>query len=201
MAEDLSIHLVASWREGDQAAARELFHRYADRLIALVRTQLSAEFEQRFDPEDVVQSAYRSFFAGVRQDRFAVHQGGDLWQLLVVITLHKLQHQVRLNRAQRRTVKREQRLQDEEALQGVQDYMLAHDPSPLEALALADEVEHLMRRLRPIQRRILELRLQGYGLDEIATETQRCPRTVSRVLDSVKEHLEGRPSDLGGDRS
>jgi DNA-directed RNA polymerase specialized sigma24 family protein len=62
---------------------------------------------------------------------------------------------------------------------------------------LADEVEQLMRRLDPIERQILELRLQSYDLDEIAAATKRSQRTVRRVLDRVKEHLQQAASCLG----
>jgi DNA-directed RNA polymerase specialized sigma24 family protein len=59
----------------------------------------------------------------------------------------------------------------------------------MEAVALADEVEQIMRDLKPLYRRILELRLQGYNIDEIAAATQSGERTVRRVLDQVKQQL------------
>lgn len=68
--------------------------------------------------------------------------------------------------------------------------MLAQDPSPEEAVALADVLEKLMRDCRPLDARMLELRLQGYTLAEIAVETQRSEGTVWRVLNRVKQHLE-----------
>lgn len=47
-----------------------------------------------------------------------------------------------------------------------------------------------MRRLDPLERRILELRLQGFTQDEIAVQTQRSLRTVCRVLQEIKQQLE-----------
>src|SRR5436305_1291848 len=96
-AADEAAALVARWRAGDQQAAAELFRRYADRLIALARSRLSARLARRIDPEDVVQSAYRSFFGDTRAGRYDVGRAGDLWQLLVTITLHKVQLQVKRN--------------------------------------------------------------------------------------------------------
>jgi RNA polymerase sigma-70 factor (ECF subfamily) len=196
MPDDVSINLVARWRDGDQLAANELFRRYAEQLIALARSRLSGKFSQRVDPEDVVQSAYRSFFHGTRDGRYDIQRGGDLWQLLVVITLHKLQHQVRRNLAGKRSVNREQPLAGENGLLAIQTHVQSHEPSPVEALALADELEQLMRKLEPLHRRMLELRLQGYNVDEIATETQRCPGTVRRILDRVKRQLEQGPLSI-----
>ena len=74
------------------------------------------------------------------------------------------------------------------------DAFLARGPSPLEAVTLADEVEQIMHRLDSAQRRMFELRLQGYTLEEIAEDTRRSMRTVCRVLDRIKLELEQRGS-------
>jgi RNA polymerase sigma-70 factor (ECF subfamily) len=187
MAQEASIHLVARWRNGDQVAAGELFQRYAERLAALVRSRLSSRFAQRLDAEDVVQSAYRSFFGHVRDGRFAIERGGDLWRLLVVLALHKLQHQVRHNTAGKRSVDREQcELPNDERFVD----RISQAPSPIDAVAVADQLEEVMRRLEPLPRRMLELRLQGHDWSEIATATQRTQRTVRRVLEQIKEQLQ-----------
>lgn len=188
--DDRSGDLVARWREGDQGAAEVLFRRYANRLVALARSQLSAAVGRRVDPEDVVQSVYRSFFADTRAGRYEFQRGGDLWQLLVTITLHKLQDQIKYNRRAKRAVQREQPFGSEDSLQGLQAHMLGHAPSALEAVALVDQVEQLMRQLEPLHRRMLELRLQGYDLEEIAAATERTQRTVSRVLDRIKRLIQ-----------
>jgi RNA polymerase sigma factor (sigma-70 family) len=182
--------LVARWRAGDQQAAADLFRRYAERLIALARSRLSSRMAQRIDPEDVVQSAYRSFFADSRDDRYDIERGGDLWQLLVTITLHKLHHHVTRESAQKRSVDRERNFGSEDSLLGIQGHLRAQEPSPMEAVALSELVEQVMRQLDPRERRMLELRLQGHNLDEIAAETQLSRRTVRRTLKEVKDRLE-----------
>jgi RNA polymerase sigma-70 factor (ECF subfamily) len=182
--------LVARWQQGDQQAATELFHRHVHGLVALAQTRLSSKLSQRIDPEDVVQSAYRSFFAGTRDGRYDLQRGGDLWQLLVTITLHKLHNQVRHNLARKRAVNQEQWLDRNLDPGEMPTAMMAQEPSPLEAVTLIDEVEQLMRGLNPEQRPILQLRLQGYDLREIANETQFSHRTVCRVLERVRQQLE-----------
>ena len=42
------------------------------------------------------------------------------------------------------------------------------------------------------QRRIVELRLQGFTLDEIAVEVHLSQRTVRRTMEQVKKQLENR---------
>ena len=166
--------------------------------MALARSRLSEQMARRIDPEDVIQSAYRSFFVGARQGRFELHCGGDLWRLLVAITLHKLQDQVDRHTADKRSVASEQGLTDQQGLPGIQLQLLSREPSPLEALTLWDEVEQLLRQLDPLARRLLEMRLQGHKLDEIATALQCSERTVIRTLKRVKQQLEERGANPRG---
>jgi RNA polymerase sigma-70 factor (ECF subfamily) len=184
--------LLARWRQGDEQAAAELFHRYLDRLIALARSRLSDKLATRLDPEDVVQSAYRSFFHGAKEGRYDLQHGMDLWQLLVVITLHKLHHQVRRNLSSKRAVGREQPLVNDALITEPGGEPITREPSPLEALTLVDELEQLMRPLDASQRQVLELRLQGFSLEEIVTATGRSLTTVRRILQRVKQRLEPR---------
>jgi RNA polymerase sigma-70 factor (ECF subfamily) len=190
MTDEQSSDLVARWRQGDQQAASDLFQRYAGQLISLARSQLTGKLANRVDPEDVVQSVYRSFFADARDDRFRFERGGDLWQLLVTITFHKLHDHIKWHRRGKRAVEREFHFGSEDSLLGLHAHVRSHEPSPLEAVALVEQLEELMRLLRPLSRRILELRLQGYNLEEIAQATQRSQRSVIRVLNEVKSHLE-----------
>ena len=147
--ESPSADLMARWRDGDQEAAEELFRRYADRLCALARSRLSARLARHVDPEDVVQSAYRSFFTGARAGRYALHRSGDLWRLLASITLHKLQRQVERHTAGKRTVTQECHLAEKSDLLGPPVEMLAREPTPEEAAALLDTLESLFRGLDP----------------------------------------------------
>jgi RNA polymerase sigma factor (sigma-70 family) len=189
--------LVALWREGDQQAATVLVQRYADRLIALARSRLSTKLAQRVDPEDVVQSAYRSFFAGARAERYDRQRGGDLWCLLVGITIHKAHRQLRRHLVAKRSVNRECAFGSEDSLFGLNIQLLADTPSPLAAVVLADEIEGLMGNLKPRERRMLELRLQGYNLEEIAAEIPCCERTVRYALKEIQQQLQCRRDDLG----
>jgi RNA polymerase sigma-70 factor (ECF subfamily) len=190
MADDPSANLVERWRAGDKQAATQLFERYADRLIALARSRLPPKLSQRVDPEDVVQSVYRSFFAETRDGRYDFQRGGDLWRLLVTMTLHKLQNQVKHNCREKRSVDREQRFGSEDSLLRLQADVVHREPSPIEAAVLAEQLEQLMRRLDLLYRRVVELRLQGCTLEGIAVAVQRSERTVCRILEEVKQHLE-----------
>jgi RNA polymerase sigma-70 factor (ECF subfamily) len=195
---DSSAQLVARWRTGDQQAATLLWQRYAQRLLALARRRLSRKLARRVDPEDVVQSAYRSFFAGARDERYVLQHSGDLWRLLVAITLHKLHHQVQRHTAGKRALALEYHFGEERDLLHFPVRTLANPPSPSEAVMLVDELEHVMRAFPPLQRQMIQLRLQGYRLGEIAAVTRRNERTVRRVLQRVEQHLKQRSREYSG---
>jgi len=190
MPDNPSLELLARVRAGDEKAAEELFQRFAERLIAVTSARLSEKLARRVDAEDVVQSACRSFFVKARDGRYALQKSGDLWRLLVGITLNKLKHQAELHTAGKRAMNKEQRqAATDESNQAEANLAPAREPTPLEAAALADEVESILRQLEPHHRPILELRLQGHNLEEIAEQLQCSERTVRRVLESVRSLL------------
>jgi RNA polymerase sigma factor (sigma-70 family) len=157
-----------------------------DRLTLLARTRLSARLATRIDPEDVVMSAWRSFFLGARNGRFALQRSGDLWRLLVSITLHKLYRQARRQSADKRSVAREVASNVEFENYAIPDH---REPMPDEAIALADELQTQLELLEPFSRRVVELRLQGMTLEDIAADTHRSERTVRRTLESLRQRL------------
>src|SRR5438128_3494407 len=61
---------VRALKGGDVAAAQPLWERYYRRLVSLARGKLRSARRREADEEDVVQSAFRSFFQGVARDRF-----------------------------------------------------------------------------------------------------------------------------------
>jgi RNA polymerase sigma-70 factor, ECF subfamily len=184
-----SIQLLARWRAGDEAAADEIFYRYLHRLAGLARNRLSDKMQRRIDPEDVVQSAYRSFFRHAKEDRYELKRSGDLWRLLAGITINKTLGQIEHHQAAKRAIEGEAASYDQSANSLISPIAIARDPTVEEAVALADEIESFMRTLDPVAREVLELRLQDHDSEQIAEEIQRSTRTVRRILERVKDEL------------
>src|SRR5262249_14727541 len=122
---------------------------------------------------------------------YELERGGDLWRLLVTITLHKISDQVKYHPAAKRSAAADHGFGTEDSLHRLDAAACAREPSPAEAAALIDEVDHLMHRLTSMERQIVELRLQGHTLYEIADKADRSVTTVARILDRVKELLGG----------
>jgi DNA-directed RNA polymerase specialized sigma24 family protein len=192
-----SAELLARYRAGNEDAAAELFARYVERLTLLARARLSPRLARRVDPEDIVLSAWRSFFVGARDGRLSVGAGGELWPLLVTITLRKLYRNVKHHTAERRTVDAEQ---SPDVAAAVLEPVCS-EPRPEHAAALADELEAILRGLGPFERRVMELCLQGESVAAIAAETGRAERTVRRACSVVRELLVRRLESLGTEQA
>lgn len=174
--------LMAQLRAGDDAAAAAVFERFARRLIGLARTHLDSWVRHKEDPEDVVQSVYKSFFTRCEEGQFDLASWNDLWSLLTAITLNKCADRVDYTRAKRRDAGRE--------VSAVASWQAVDpEPTPLEALVLTETVETLFRVFDPDDRPIVELSLQGHSAQVISGQLGRAERTVRRVRAQVKKRL------------
>jgi RNA polymerase sigma factor (sigma-70 family) len=182
--------LVEGLRQGDPDAARLIFQRFTCQLIALARRHLSDRVRRKVDPEDIVQSAFKSFFTRQVDGQYVLTGWDSLWGLLTVITLRKCGYRLRHYQAARRDLRREVSpvADPEDAVTVWQP--VAREPTPAEAAVLAEAVEQLFRDLQEPQRPIVELALQGYTAAEISAETGSAERTVYRILERLKRKLQ-----------
>jgi RNA polymerase sigma-70 factor (ECF subfamily) len=183
-------YLMTRLRSGEDAAAREVFERFAGRLVALARRRFNRLLARKVDPEDVVQSAFKSFFVRHRAGKLVVGDGDELWNLLALITLRKCADRAEYYLAERRDADREAtgRAGGDEP----EAWLVALDrqPRPEEAAMLAETVELLMQDVSARERPILELSLQGYTVPEISVRLGRAERSVRRLRAHIRERLE-----------
>src|SRR5829696_10081418 len=160
--------LMARLRSGEDAAAREVFERFAGRLVALTRGRFNRLLARKVDPEDVVQSAFKSFFVRHRAGKLDVGDCDGLWSLLTLIALRKCADRAEYFLADRRDAARERT--GPAGGDGSDAWLAALDrqPRPEEAVILAETVEHLLRDVGAHERPVLELSLQGYTAPEIS---------------------------------
>jgi RNA polymerase sigma-70 factor (ECF subfamily) len=182
------------WRAGNEQGARHLYDHYAQQLLGLVKRRISQRLASRVDPEDVVQSVFRTFFQRTREGRLNLTDPNDLGALLVRIAIHKTLRQVEFNTADKRDFGQEmaQGFDLEKYWESRKD----RDPTPDEAVAFLDQMEHFLGRLKPKERKIVEMRVQGYSSDEIAQAMETNDRYVRRVLERVRGLAE--QEDFGG---
>ncbi len=189
--------LLAGLRVGETDASALVFQRFVRRLVALAAQRLDAETRRLSEPEDVVQSAFRSFFTGVKDGEFALEGWAGLWGLLTIITLRKCRRHRRLAHARKRS---DELRRDDRRLERNRDSAIDREPTPDEAAMLAEVVEQLLESLEPPERAIVELTLQGHDTRTIAHRLERSERTVQRVRQTVREHLEHVIADEAAER-
>lgn len=184
--------LIESLKANDPRAAEMVFQRFSAQLVGLAQQRLGWRLNRKLDPEDVVQSAFKSFFRMQASDELAFENCDALWGLLSLITIRKCGHRIEHFRAACRSVDAER-----SAVQHVGDVdasradweAVARDPSPSQAMMLTETIDELLRPLTERDRRIVTLALQGSTVPQISQEIDRSERMVQRVLKTLKSEL------------
>jgi eukaryotic-like serine/threonine-protein kinase len=171
-----SQELTQRWKaEADDEAAEILFERYAVRLASEIAANLSQRFQSLVDPQDVVQSAWGSFFRGIRNSKLRASQIDSVWGLLRTIAKRKLLHSISLESAKKRGGDRNR----------IELMDLIGKPTSNAHPTLVDE---LMEELTQDQENadqslaVAHLLLEGWSQIEIATKLGLSDRTIRRIL-------------------
>jgi RNA polymerase sigma-70 factor (ECF subfamily) len=183
--------LLERFRRGEQFAATTLYLRYAPRLLALARSRCSSDLALRLDSEDIVQSVFSRFFRRARKGEYDVPAGAELWKLLLVIALNKIRTAEAFHRAGKRDVGAtsasgtlEETLPAGAGDDGNGAYL---------SLVVSDALERLPARVREV----IELRLQGYEVREIAEQLGQPLRSIERLLQEARAELRASLGEVG----
>jgi len=185
---DSFAQFLARLHNQDDAAAQELFVRFAHQLIALALRHIDAGLRHKVDPEDVVQSVYKSFFVRYGAGNLDVVNWNSLWGLLTLITVRKCAERAAYHHAECRDAAREVSPRGEEAAPWPEPF--GREPTPLETAVLSETVGQLLSSLDEEERPVLELSLQGYTTREISERLGRAERTVRLLREGVRHRLE-----------
>ncbi len=156
--------LVYYYRQGDEAAATELFLRYATRLQGLARGKLSDQIRGRVDADEIVQSVFRRFFQTLHDGTCAVPRGAELWSLLFTIALNRIRAEENFQRAQIRDVRRTESVTRpagaDELVRDLEDLQ----PGPFVQVLLDD----LLAQLPEQHSKVVRLRIENFEVARIA---------------------------------
>jgi len=176
--------LLKRFRRGDDDAATALYLRYAKRLRALAQKQTAGTLSVRMDPDDVVQTVFRTFFRRAATGHYQIPGGEELWKLFLVIALNKIRDLGDYHGAAKRDIKRTVGL---ESSGQAGPTKIATEEDSLHVLNLT--IEDLLDSMTPSQREIVMLRIRGHEVNEISTSCKRAKRTVERVLQEFRQQL------------
>ncbi len=189
---------VTQWIEGlhagDDAAITALWDRYFVPLVHLARQKLADTPRRMADEEDVAVSVFRCLCSGAQRGRLAdMADRGDLWRVLVTMTVRKVIDQQRRLGGKKRgagKVRGESvfaRRAADEPSPGLQQFR-DHLPTPLMLVAMEEEGQRLLAALTdPRLRQIALWRWEGYTNDEIADKLDLTTRSVERKLQRIRD--------------
>lgn len=186
--------LLERVRDGDERATATLWERYYRQLVRIAAKRLPANLRRTGDEEDIALSAFHSFIAGIRLDRFPDLGGPDnLWGLLITLTSRKVHAHLRHQTRQKRgggAVRGESVFMDPRDQQrgvGIGGVTGDVDTPDLQA-ELAEACETLLQKLPDDQlRQIAIMRMDGYLVDEIAGRLGISKRAIERRLQLIRK--------------
>jgi RNA polymerase sigma factor (sigma-70 family) len=173
------------YQGGQPDASTELYLRYAERLYALVVKQSSKDLARRVAAEEIVQSVFRTFFRRAVHGHYTVPEGEELWKLFLVIALNKVRAAGAYHRFSKRDVRQ---TVGGEAFEYAMESAEGRDEGALTVLRMV--VEELLEGMPAANRRMIELRIEGYEVAEITEKVRRSKRTVERTLQGFRNRLE-----------
>jgi len=181
--------LLRRLQYGNTEAATLLYFRYAEQIRSLAAARLGHDLGPRVDADDIVQSVFRTFFRRAALGQFEVPDGEFLWGLILVIALNKIRSQAAYHRAAKRDVRRTPAMSAETEPD-------RRDPNALATLQMV--LEDLMTELTPPQRSVIELRIEGHEVNEIASRVGCSRRSVERTLQKFRNRLTAVLEDESG---
>ncbi len=163
---------------GDPDAAERVFVAFEPYLRMVVRKKLPGKLRAKFDSIDVVQSVWADVLRGFREAGWRFTDEAHLSAFLVKLTRHRFIDPLRRNRA---AVARERPLGELVPA----DEPHAHIPSPSEHVQAHELFERMLTLCPAAHREIVQLRLRGIPVSEIAVQTGLHVGSVHRILEDL----------------
>jgi RNA polymerase sigma factor (sigma-70 family) len=176
-------------QNGEEAAFTTFYEKHFDQLARFAKKKLGSFPLRTFDEEDLAQSAMKSLFKNLRENRYEAQDSIELWQILITITKNKLIDRLRKHLAQKHgggKVRGESIFGESGGLHEQQDAQ--RNMTPDEQVELHETTELLLQRLDDDKTRaVAYLLLAGWKNNDIAEELNCVRRTVERRIKHIRE--------------
>lgn len=181
--------MVARARSGDERALAELAGQYEAEVRIAARVLLGPLLRPHVDSMDLVQSIHRSLLVGLRSNKFEFTRPEQLLALVLTMVRRKAARCVRLQ-------SRRLRLTAKAVTSGSWPSGETAGADPAKAVQHDDALRYLMDQLDGTDRRVVELRLQGYSTAEAARELGLDPDGLRVRLSRLRRRLAGHERQL-----
>jgi RNA polymerase sigma-70 factor (ECF subfamily) len=159
--------LLRRARAGDRAAMESLVQQYEREVRIVARVRLGAALRPYLDSLDLVQSVHRSLMLGLRQDKFDISTPERLVALALTIVRRKLARQWRRLRRQKRLNEGQN---SSDSLTDLLVLLSSPESGPESIATFRDQTERWLSEMTDVERRVMELRLDGYTTAEVARQ-------------------------------
>jgi RNA polymerase sigma-70 factor (ECF subfamily) len=182
--DDLAL-LLRRVRLGDGDALAELTRRYEPELLRAARALLGPALRGRLDPADLVQSVHETLLQGIRRNEFAFASDRQLLGLALTLVRRKVARHWRQRR-------REQPFDPHAAETQGPPELLTHPGGgrdPADEAQYNEAFDRVFGRLEGLDRRLVELRLQGLSTAEAARQLGEDPDVLRVRLSRLRQRL------------
>jgi RNA polymerase sigma factor (sigma-70 family) len=156
--------LLAQAGRGDRDAMIEVARQYESEIRVMARVLLGPALRPYLDSMDLVQSVHRSLMVHLRAGQLDVTRPDRLLALALTMIRRKVARQWRRHRRQHRL----DGTLASEPLPKTLTKLCSPDDDPERTVQIQDTVQRLCDSLQPMDRQIMELRLQGFSTPEVA---------------------------------
>lgn len=190
MSEEDVTHWIDQVKDGDSAAAYQLWQHYYAQLVRLTRQQLRGHATGVADEDDIIVSVFESFYRAAEGGRFPdLTSRDDLWRLLLRMSARKIIDKRRHDGRQRRGAGVEvlsihaEREDDQEMIE-----VIGNEPTPEMVLSMKDSFQELISHLGSGQLTEIAIgKMEGYSNAELAERLRCSERTIERRLNLIRE--------------
>jgi RNA polymerase sigma factor (sigma-70 family) len=167
---------------GDMAAAKQVFLACEAYLRRVVRRQLPARLQAKFDSVDIVQSVWADLLDGYRAGAWHFADAQHLQAFLVRVTRNRFNDKFRKHRIA---------FEKDQQFEGMHTSEVPHCPEPAAPAVLeAKELWEKMLAICPAEHRpLLHLKRQGVPMAELVDRTGLHPGSIRRILRNLARKL------------
>jgi RNA polymerase sigma-70 factor (ECF subfamily) len=174
-------------RLGDEEAVAQLLLHYEKEVQRTARALLSRSLRSYLEPADLVQSVHRTLLHCLRQDKIEITSPEKLCALAVTVARRKIIQHWRHQECERRF---HQALAETEAPGALATVGPSPAPDPVRTAEYQELLQQVRESLDETERRVVELRLQGYSTAEVARELGLDPDVLRVRLSRLRQRLQ-----------
>jgi RNA polymerase sigma factor (sigma-70 family) len=173
---------------GDAAAQETICKQYERQVRIVARVLLGPQLRNHLDSMDLLQSVHRSLLIGIKSDKFSIASSDKLVALACTIVRRKVARKWRKFRRQQRHAPTTSG--DVAYLTQILSSIANHHTDQVAIAEFNDQLENLCKNLHEIERKMLEMRLDGYTTNEVAEHLEMHPVAIRVRWTRLRQRLQ-----------